>query len=229
MRTSTRSWSRRANASRPASRPPAPRTRIPETARSGGSSVHPRERGRDHVTAIMEKRSTDGANLEAQQSLRVLAAEPNPPRHAAPGNSAPSLRRSRTWRPTRRRSLQPGVCDRGGRLPDASTGPPCRMGDAVWPVLTTRPTVGGPHSDDDRRRGDDRGLRPRTCSRPRTDPSEFHRIKPHRRDAVPRDGPEPTHGAQHAGLKKSSTPRSIAGASGLLTGANLANQQRRRR
>ena len=97
------------------------------------------------VTGVMEHRAPDGATLEMQQAYGL-----------APNQLPIEMLR------LEQRAVTPSIGNMGTEEADVltpvfATGvgaflgvdrPTVPMGDAVYPVLSTRPTVGGPHTDD---------------------------------------------------------------------------------
>ena len=94
------------------------------------------------------------------------------------------------------------------------------MGDAVYPVLTTRPTVGGPHSDSTDVPDTTGGFDADLLAPERIGASFLYR----RMDAIRFPAMDPAlRQALNGGLEEKLDYEVIAGANGLLTGANLAN------
>ena len=102
----------------------------------------------DVRTAALEKRSTDGATSEAQAAFNL-----------APNMIPLDMLRA----PVEHRGVTPGPTNTGATEAEVVTPvfasgagaflgidrPVVDMGAAVYPVLTSRPTVGGPHSGSD--------------------------------------------------------------------------------
>ena len=168
-------------------------------------------------TAVMERRSVDGANLEAQQAfgcgpnqvpLDMLRLEQ---RAVTPsiGNVA-----------TEEADVLAPVFASGAGAFLFIDRPTVPMGDAVYPVLTTRPTVGGPHSDDTDVPETTGGYDADLLAPERIQASFIYK----RIDAMRFAGLDPSlRMALNMGLEEKIDAEAIAGANGLLTGANLAN------
>ena len=168
------------------------------------------------ILSVLERRSVDGATLEAQQAYGLGP------------NQVPleMLREQRAVTP----SIANVATEEADVLqPVFSTGvgaflsvdrPSVPMGDAVYPVLTTRPSVGGPHADStdvpETTGGFDSDLLPperiqASFIYKRVDALRFPAIDPSIRMGL------------NGGLEEKLDYEVIAGANGLLTGANLAN------
>ena len=170
--------------------------------------------------AIMEHRAVDGADAELQKHLGL-----------APNQIPLDLLRAPV---EEHRAVTPSVSNVGTQeqsveMPVFSTGagaflgidrPTVAMGDAVFPVLTTRPTVGGPHADStnvpDTTGGFDADLiAPERVQaafiKKRTDAARFAGLDSSLRMAL------------NAGLEEKLDYEAIAGDEGLLTGTKLAN------
>ena len=93
--------------------------------------------------AVMEKRSTDGVEKELQEHYHIAA-------HAVP--LAMLEQRAFTPAPTNTGTSQAAIVQPIFHDGDAAylsvAMPTVGAGDAVYPVLTSRPTVGGPHTDE---------------------------------------------------------------------------------
>ena len=97
--------------------------------------------------------------------------------------------------------------------------PTVDMGDAVYPVLTTRPTVGGPHADNTDVAETDGVFSSDLLGPQRVQASFVYK----RTDAMRFGAMDSSlRMALNAGLEEKLDYEGIAGASGLLTGANLA-------
>ena len=168
------------------------------------------------ILSVLERRSVDGATLEAQQAYGLGP------------NQVPleMLREQRAVTP----SIANVATEEADVLqPVFSTGvgaflgvdrPTLPMGDAVYPVLTTRPTVGGPHADStdvpETTGGFDSDLLPPERIQDafvykRVDVMRFPAIDPSIRMGL------------NGGLEEKLDYEVIAGAAGLLNGANLPN------
>ena len=169
------------------------------------------------ITAVREKRSPDGATLEAQQA------------HECGPNQWPvdGIR-------LEQRAVTPSIGNVATEEADVLTPvfetgvgaflgvdrPPVPMGDAVYPVLTTRPTVGGPHSDSTDVPDTTGGFDADLLAPERIGASFVYR----RMDAIRFPAMDPAlRMALNMGLEEKLDYEVIAGANGLLTGANLAN------
>ena len=199
-------------------------TRI-EAARTAHPDPELREKralcGRANVgeifTAVMERRSVDGANLEVQQAfdcgpnqvpLEMLRLEQ---RAVTPGPTSVATEEADVLTPV----FSTGV---GAFL--GVDRPTVAMGDAVYPVLTTRPTVGGPHSDSTDVPDTTGGFDADLLAPERIGASFLYR----RMDAIRFPAMDPAlRQALNGGLEEKLDYEVIAGANGLLTGANLAN------
>ena len=168
-------------------------------------------------TAVMERRSVDGANLEVQQAFDC-------------GPNQVPLEMLRL----EQRAVTPSIGNVATEEADVltpvfSTGvgaflgvdrPTVAMGDAVYPVLTTRPTVGGPHSDSTDVPDTTGGFDADLLAPERIGASFLYR----RMDAIRFPAMDPAlRQALNGGLEEKLDYEVIAGANGLLTGANLAN------
>ena len=98
----------------------------------------------DVFSALIEKRATDGATKEMQDHFKVGP-------HSIPLDMLREEHRAITPGPTNTGADEQPVVEPVFSMGDAAflgvdqvTIP---SGDAVFPVLTTRPTVGGPHTD----------------------------------------------------------------------------------
>ena len=169
------------------------------------------------ITAVMERRSVDGANLEAQQSYGLAA------------NQIPldMLR-------IEQRAVTPSIANVATEEADVltpvfATGvgaflgvdrPSVAMSDAVFPILTTRPTVGGPHADSTDVPDTTGGYSADLLAPQRIQASFIYR----RVDVLrfPAIAPSLTM-ALNSGLEEKIDAEFIAGAAGLLNGVNLAN------
>ena len=168
-------------------------------------------------TAIMERRSVDGANLETQQAfecgpnqipLEMLRVEERA--------VTPSIANVETGEGD---VVTPVFASGAGAFLGVDR-PTVAQGDAVYPVLTTRPAVGGPHADstvvDDTTGGFDADL----LAPERIQASFVYR----RVDAIRFPSMDPAlRMALNEGLEEKLDQEVIAGANGLLYGTNLAN------
>ena len=196
-----------------------------EAARTAHPDPEERERralcGRANVgeiiTAVMERRSVDGANLETQQAfecgpnqipLDMLRLEE---RAVTPsiGNVA-----------TEEADVLPPVFATGAGAFLGVDRPTVPQGDAVYPVLSTRPTVGGPHADSTDVAETTGGFTADLLAPERIQASfQYRRV-----DAMRFPAMDPSlRMALNMGLEEKLDYEVIAGAAGLLTGTNLAN------
>ena len=168
-------------------------------------------------TAVMERRSVDGANLEVQQAfdcgpnqvpLEMLRLEQ---RAVTPGPTSVATEEADVLAP---------VFAAGAGAFLFVDRPTVQMGDAVYPVLTTRATVGGPHSDSTDVAETTGGFDADLLAPERIQASFVYK----RIDAMRFAGLDPSlRMALNMGLEEKLDSEAIAGANGLLTGANLAN------
>ena len=89
--------------------------------------------------------------------------------------------------------------------------PTVAMGDAVYPVLTTRPTVGGPHSGQSTDVPDTTGGFRRGPTCPRANSARVSSTSSDGRDPVSGDGPEPCGKRLNGGLEEKLDYEVIAG------------------
>ena len=169
------------------------------------------------MTAVMERRSVDGANVEVQQAfdcgpnqvplemLRLEARAVTP----SPGNVA-----------TEEADVLPPVFSTGVGAFLSVNRPAVPMGDAVYPVLTSRPSVGGPYSDSTDVGETTGGYTADLLAPERIQVSFIYK----RVDAMRFAGLDPSlRVALNGGLEEKLDYEVIAGTDGLLTGANLPN------
>ena len=197
------------------------------TATPGGEDAEARERRElcewanvgDVYGAILEKRQTDGATAEAQAAhgcapnqipLAMLAA-PAEVRAVTPTPSASATEQAET--------VQPVFATGAGAFLGIDR-PTVNMGQAVYPVFKSRPSVGGPHTGstdapDTTGAFDADLLPPKRISAAfiyrRTDAMQFSGMDSALRMAL------------NSGLQEKLDLDAIAGADGLLTGTNLGN------
>ena len=197
------------------------------TATPGGEDAEARERRElcewanvgDVYGAILEKRQTDGATAEAQAAhgcapnqipLAMLAA-PAEVRAVTPTPSASATEQAET--------VQPVFATGAGAFLGIDR-PTVNMGQAVYPVFKSRPSVGGPHTGstdapDTTGAFDADLLPPKIISAAfiyrRTDAMQFSGMDSALRMAL------------NSGLQEKLDLDAIAGADGLLTGTNLGN------
>ena len=171
------------------------------------------------IVAVMEHRASDGADAELQKHLGL-----------APNQIPVDLLRA----PVEDRAVTPSVTNVGTveqpvEMPVFAAGvgaflsidrPTVAMGDAVFPVLTTRPTVGGPHSDSTNVGETEGGFDADLIGPERVQASFIHR----RTDAARFSGLDSSlRLALNSGLEEKLDFEAIAGDEGLLTGTKLAN------
>ena len=169
------------------------------------------------MAAIMEKRSTDGANLEAQQSYGLAANQ-------IPLDMLRLEQRALTPGPTNVATDEADVVNpvfaTGAGMFLAVDRPIVPMGDAVYPVLTTRPTVAGPYSGDDDV-PETTGAFSSNLLAPERIQASF---KYKRTDALRFAGMDPSlRMALNEGLQEKLDYEVVAGSSGLLNATNLPN------
>ena len=173
----------------------------------------------DVYGAILEKRQTDGATAEAQAAhgcapnqipLAMLAA-PTEVRAVTPTPGASQTEQAET--------IQPVFATGAGAFLGIDR-PTVAMGQAVYPVFKSRPSVGGPHTGStdapDTTGAFDADLLP---------PKRISAAFIYRRtDAMQFSGMDSTlRMALNGGLQEKLDLDAIAGADGLLTGTNLGN------
>ena len=171
----------------------------------------------DVHTAVLEHRTPDGATLEAQQAYGL---GPN----QWPVDGLRLEERAVTPGPTSVATEEADVL-----TPVFSTGvgaflsvdrPAVPMGDAVYPVLTSRPAVGGPHADSTDVGETTGGYTADLLAPERIQASFIYK----RVDALRFPAMDPSlRMALNGGLEEKLDYEVIAGTDGLLTGANLPN------
>ena len=197
------------------------------TTAPGGEDTEARERRElcvranvgDVYGALLEKRQTDGATAEAQAAhgcapnqipLAMLAA-PTEVRAVTPTPGASQTEQAET--------IQPVFATGSGSFLGIDR-PTVAMGQAVYPVFKTRPSVGGPHTGstdapDTTGAFDADLLPPKRISAAfiyrRTDSMQFSGMDSALRMAL------------NSGLQEKLDYEAIAGADGLLNGSNLGN------
>ena len=173
------------------------------------------------LTAVMGGRLADGPEAELQQH------------HKLAGNEIPvELLRAREHRAAGVTAApgDTGAVQDAVTQPVFSTGdgaflgierPTVASGDAVYPVLSNRPTVGGPHAD-----SSDVPETAGTWGADLLAPGRIQASYTYRRTDAARffDGMEDAlRSALNMGLEEKLDYEAIAGTNGLLTGTNLAN------
>ena len=170
------------------------------------------------IEAVVEHRETVGADAELQKH------------HGLASNQIPLelLRLPRE----EHRAVTPGPTNVGTVespivLPVFAAGagaflsidrPTVAMGDAVYPVLSTRPTVGGPHSDSTDAPETTGAFTSNLLAPQRLQASFIYK----RVDAARFSGMDSSlRSALNGGLEEALDKEAIAGTSGLLTGSNL--------
>lgn len=171
------------------------------------------------VTAVMEHRAPEGAALDAQQAWGCAT-------HQVPVEALRIQLEQRAVTPsignvaTEEADVVPPVFATGAGAFLNVDRPSVPMGDAVYPVLTTRPTVGGPHSDDTDVAETTGGFSSDLLAPGRIQASFIEK----RIDNLRFSGMDPNlRMALNMGLEEKLDFEVVAGASGLLNGANLAN------
>ena len=169
------------------------------------------------TTAIMERRSVDGANLEVQQSYGLAGNQiPLDMLRSEVRAVTPSIGNVATVEA----EVVPPVFATGAGAFLVVDRPTVPMGDAVYPVLTTRPTVGGPHADSTDVPDTTGGYNADLLAPQRIQASFTYK----RVDALRFPSMDPSlRMALNMGLEEKLDYEAIAGAAGLLTGTNLAN------
>ena len=174
----------------------------------------------DVYNSILEKRgATDGATAEAQAAhgcapnqipLAMLAA-PAEVRAVTPTPGASQTDQAET--------VQPVFATGAGAFLGIDR-PSVAMGQAVYPVLTSRPTVGGPHSASTDVADTTGAFSADLLPPKRIQPGFVYR----RTDAMQFSGMDSAlRMALNSGLQEKLDLDAIAGADGLLTGTNLGN------
>ena len=169
--------------------------------------------------AILEKRATDGATAEVQAAFNLppnqiplaMLAAPTEVRAVTPTPGASQTEQAETVLP---------VFSSGSGAFLGVDRPTVAMGQAVYPVLTSRPTVGGPHADStdvaDTTGAFDADLLPPK----RIQASFIYR----RTDAMQFGGMDSAlRMALNSGLQEKLDSEAVSGTDGLLTGTNLPN------
>ncbi len=173
----------------------------------------------DVYTAILEKRSTSGAMSEAQAAhgcapnqipLAMLAA-PTEVRAVTPTPGASQTDQAET--------VQPVFASGSGAFLGIDR-PTVAMGQAVYPVLTSRPSVKGPFTGSDDAADTTGAFDADLLPPKRIQASYIYR----RTDAMQFSGMDSAlRMALNGGLQEKLDYEAIGGASGLLTGSNLSN------
>ena len=188
------SSSRRANASGPGWRPHAwstPRTRPSAKQRALCGT---RETWARFFTAVMETAIGGRGKPGSPAGVSAVAGKPDPPRHA-PTRTARGHPLGRETRQPRKRDVLAPVFASGAGAFLGVDRPTVAMGDAVYPVLTSRPTVGGPTCGLDRGGRNDRWVHSQS-TRPRSN-TGIVSVPPSRRAQIPGNGYELEDGAQY--------------------------------
>ena len=168
-------------------------------------------------TAVMERRSVDGANLEVQQAFGCAGNQiPLDMLRLEQRAVTPSVANTSTGEAD---VLAPVFASGAGAFLGVDR-PTVAMGDAVYPVLTSRPTVGGPHADSTVVAETTGGFTANLLAPDRIQASFQYR----RRDALRFPAMDMSlRMALSMGLEEKLDSEAIAGAEGLLTGTNLPN------
>ena len=171
----------------------------------------------DVHTAVLEHRTPDGATLEAQQAYGL-----GPNQWPVDGLrlEARAVTPSIANVATDEAEVVPPVFATGAGAFFGVDRPTVPMGDAVYPVLTTRAIVGGPHSDSTDVGETTGGYTADLLAPERIQASFIYK----RVDALRFPAMDPSlRMALNGGLEEKLDYEAIAGAAGLLNGANLAN------
>ena len=173
----------------------------------------------DVLAAALEKRATDGATSEAQAAFEL-----------APNQIPLDMLRA----PVEHRAVTPALANTGAT--EAEVVPPVfamgagaflgidrpvvDMGAAVYPVLTSRPVVGGPHAGDTDVVETTGAFDADLLAPQRIQASFIYR----RVDAMRFGSMDSSlRAALNMGLEEKLDSEAVSGASGLLTGTNLPN------
>ena len=169
------------------------------------------------IAAVLEKRSTDGATLEMQQAFGLGPNQlPLDMLRLEERAVTPSIANVATDEA----EVVPPVFATGAGAFIGADRPIVQMGDAVYPVLTTRPIVGGPHSDSTDVGDTTGGYTADLLAPERIQASFIYK----RVDAMRFPAMDPSlRMALNGGLEEKLDYEVIAGAAGLLNGANLDN------
>ena len=175
------------------------------------------------VHSTVEQRSADGAERELQQHCKLAANEfPTDMLRiaATPETRAAGITTAPTNVATMEDAVIPPVFAMGAGAFLGIDRPTVAAGDAVYPVLSTRPDVAGPHSDSTDA--------PETAASFAADLLAPERIQAsfnyRRTDAARFAGMDMSlRAALNAGLEEKLDYEAIRGTEGLLDGTNLAN------
>ena len=169
------------------------------------------------MTAVLERRSVDGANLEVQQSYGLGTTQiPLDMLRVETRAVTPSIGNVAT---EEAEVLTPVFATGAGAFLGVDR-PTVPQGDAVYPVLTTRPTVGGPYSGDDDVAETTGGYSADLLAPERIQASFIYK----RVDLLRFPAMDPSlRMALNMGLEEKIDYEVIAGSDGLLNGMNLAN------
>ena len=172
------------------------------------------------IEAVLEHRSADGAEREAQQAFGLAANQIPFDMLRGPALETRAVTPAPTTVGAQQSEILQPVFALGVGAFLGIDRPTVDMGDAVYPVLTSRPTVGGPHADStdvpDTTGAYDADL---------LGPQRLQASFTYRRvDAARFRGMDQSlRAALNSGLEEALDKELVVGAAGLLTGANLAN------
>ena len=170
--------------------------------------------------AVMSGRLADGPEAEIQQHHKIAGNEIPVELLRAREHRAAGVTTAPTATGTMEDTVTAPVFATGDGAFLGIDRPTVASGDAVYPVLSNRPTVGGPHSD-----GTDVAETAGTWGASLLAPERIQASYVFRRtDAARFDGMEDAlRSALNSGLEERLDYEGIAGTNGLLTGTNLAN------
>ena len=172
------------------------------------------------IMAVMEHRAADGADGELQKHLGLAPNQIPLDLLRAPVDEHRAVTPSLTNVGTQEQTVLQPVFAQGVGAFLSIDRPTVAMGDAVYPVLKTRPTVGGPHADSTDVPETTGGFDADLIAPARVQASFIHK----RTDAARFAGLDSSlRMALNAGLEEKLDYEAIAGDEGLLHGSNLAN------
>ena len=174
------------------------------------------------LAGVVEHRQADGAEAELQSHLRMPSNVIPLDLLRAPAGEVEA--RAVTPTPASGAAMQeqpiPPVFAMGAGAFLGIDRPTVAYGSAVYPVLTTRPTVGGPHADSSDVADTTGGFDAILLAPQRLQASFIYR----RSDAAGFEGMDSSlRMALSMGLEEGLDKDAISGTNGLLTGTNLAN------
>ena len=174
------------------------------------------------LLAVTEKRNSIGAELELQQHHK-LAENQIPLDLLRVEQRAAGVTTAPTNVGTSQAEIVAPVFANGAGAFLGITRPTVAAGDAVYPVLATRPTVGGPHSDSTDVPETDSTFDADLLAPQRIQASSMYR----RVDAARFPGMDAAlRMALNAGLEEKLDYEVLRGVEGLLTGSKLANHNK---